>query len=804
MLRRAALLIALLICLPADGKRQPGKRARWTSAAPRQPQAASVDARDAIILLEEARIMVCEGEMLLAYAESNGSVSDIGRTTRFPVADLPALSSTFGRVRDIHPSVAVTSGDLAANYNDGIECATIVERALRLHSGNLDTIRRNEAERDAIMKKTALLSHDVAYSAVAAANVRDGKFVDPGALRFWTCADVPPRDIVDAAETLQEQVGLDLRVLDAIKARNEFMMSNFTGLSVYFKLVADALGVPCVLDDVRFGGDRPATRSYHWARDLRKFAIDTRREHAEHVHGCRLALGVIERARTRLVEACTRIKQIRYILGDPTTRILDDLAANDTNARTPSRKPKRKKGNRKKQQPDATDDGDDTRNAGDDRPSDAGADDPSTMPTVSDHDSLSATLPVPSNAGAGTIIAGQPSSSSHQCPPAPSASGSALVSCSPPIETEVVAPAPVALAVRGRQSADDVARVRCRDGHRGGRGTSMDPVPRQQDVAIPGPLDIIGAQRRSQDMQLDVDLDDFVARTTILQTNDAVYRQRALYLLTRAVGLVFPRAIVLEAGSGPVGLHLYAPISDLDVVIVDQSDADTGLSRLYGYLTSDVPAFCNVVHLARASTPVLKMALSGTMLSVDVTWNAPYAAESHEFLLAAIRGHTMFKPIVMYVKYYLFMYGLGTPYYGGVGSYLLYLLVLFHIQVNPEACSRSTGTCLRSFFEYYGSGFDMSHHCISVVNGGRIFNKRDRVHRGLFDPSALCVEHPFDSTIDVGRSAFNFAAVRRAFYWTGVHLLNSWKADLARLTPEEPVDPRTTAYVNWHPPKQGL
>lgn len=32
MLRRAVLLIALLICLPADGKRQPGKR-YWRAAS---------------------------------------------------------------------------------------------------------------------------------------------------------------------------------------------------------------------------------------------------------------------------------------------------------------------------------------------------------------------------------------------------------------------------------------------------------------------------------------------------------------------------------------------------------------------------------------------------------------------------------------------------------------------------------------------------------------------------------------------------------------------------------------------------
>ncbi|XXQ35225.1 PAP-associated domain-containing protein [Plasmodiophora brassicae] len=273
-----------------------------------------------------------------------------------------------------------------------------------------------------------------------------------------------------------------------------------------------------------------------------------------------------------------------------------------------------------------------------------------------------------------------------------------------------------------------------------------------------------------------------------IRENDTEHRQRAIHLLSVAVNHLFPTAVVLEAGSGPVGLHLAAPISDLDVVVLDGSDGRGGLARLYEHLTRD-SAFSDVVYLSRASTPVVKMTLSGTMLSVDITWNAPYVAESLIFLLESIREHAMFVPIVMYVKYYLYMYGLGTPYHGGVGSFLLYLLVKSHLQVNHEACASSTGTCLRSFFEYYGYGFDVHRTCISVVRGGRLFNKRDRVHRGLFDPSALCVENPFDSATDVGRSAFNFAAVRRAFYWTSVHLTRSWKVDLTRVTPPKPVHP---------------
>ncbi|CEO94217.1 hypothetical protein PBRA_000002 [Plasmodiophora brassicae] len=246
----------------------------------------------------------------------------------------------------------------------------------------------------------------------------------------------------------------------------------------------------------------------------------------------------------------------------------------------------------------------------------------------------------------------------------------------------------------------------------------------QGQVATPEATGIISAQRRSQDLQLAVDLDDFIAAAKVAREYDARYRQWALHRVTSAVKTMFPMAVVLEVGSAPAGLHLAAPISDVDVVVANVSDTGAGLVRLFEHLKRD-PAFCDVVHIARASTPVVKMTLTGTTLSVDVAWNAPFVAESRAFVLASSRRHRMFAPLVMYLKYYLYMHGLGTPFYGGVGSFLLYVLVRSHLQVNGEACSVSTGTCLRSFFAYYGYEFDAFHQCISVVNGGRIFSKVD-------------------------------------------------------------------------------
>lgn len=54
----------------------------------------------------------------------------------------------------------------------------------------------------------------------------------------------------------------------------------------------------------------------------------------------------------------------------------------------------------------------------------------------------------------------------------------------------------------------------------------------------------------------------------------------------------------------------------------------------------------------------------------------------------------------------------------------------------------------------------------------------------------LCIESPFDPVIDVGRSAYNFAAIRQHLQATYSQLQDEpWTTSLVGLTPAEPVQP---------------
>lgn len=73
-------------------------------------------------------------------------------------------------------------------------------------------------------------------------------------------------------------------------------------------------------------------------------------------------------------------------------------------------------------------------------------------------------------------------------------------------------------------------------------------------------------------------------------------------------------------------------------------------------------------------------------------------------------------------------------------------------------------------------------------------DQADRGHRAPLDVARLCVDSPFDETVDIGRSAFNFAAVRRQLLSTYTILAEPSAVSLSDLTPHDtpPVHGLTT------------
>ena len=125
------------------------------------------------------------------------------------------------------------------------------------------------------------------------------------------------------------------------------------------------------------------------------------------------------------------------------------------------------------------------------------------------------------------------------------------------------------------------------------------------------------------------------------------------------------------------------------------------------------------------------------------------------------------------MKRWLRLRGLHDTFRGGVGSFLLQLLVVSNLQHPPAAAAArpandtravrgNLGVLLLHFFEVFGLHFNYRKVGISLTDGGSFYVKERRGWGRDDEPGSLSVENPLDPSQDVGEKAFRIAFFRRA------------------------------------------
>eukprot|EP00474_Spongospora_subterranea_P008660 CRZ09118.1 hypothetical protein [Spongospora subterranea] len=262
---------------------------------------------------------------------------------------------------------------------------------------------------------------------------------------------------------------------------------------------------------------------------------------------------------------------------------------------------------------------------------------------------------------------------------------------------------------------------------------------------------------------------EFVSPTTHEQEmrDDVVCRFRSLALE------LFPGADVCVFGS--VATRLYLPVSDLDLVVFyDGSDAKLNLRLLADELQKrGTVSF--IEQILSAKVPIIKFTDAQTGIKVDVCFNVENGRSACNLINTFQQDMPALRPLTLFLKYFLQFREMNETYSGGIGSFLLQMMIVSHLQLHPFGSSKrlsspanknlNLGALLLSFFELYGKVFNYAVVGISVRNGGSYFSK---VQKGFADDARsylLCVENPLEPEIDVGRNSFGIMRVRRSFSW---------------------------------------
>ncbi|KAJ3438854.1 inactive non-canonical poly(a) RNA polymerase protein trf4-2-related [Anaeramoeba flamelloides] len=248
------------------------------------------------------------------------------------------------------------------------------------------------------------------------------------------------------------------------------------------------------------------------------------------------------------------------------------------------------------------------------------------------------------------------------------------------------------------------------------------------------------------------------------RTRDKIVRE-----ITKIVKSKWKESTIEIYGSYASGCYL--PFSDIDLTVLIPSTVQSCeelVQRLGSILRSkkNQKKFKEVVVIKTAKVPIVKLKDKENEISIDISFNLKNCRKAVELTKLQIQTYPPLLPLLLLIKFFLKQHNLNEPFYGGIGSYSLMLMIVSHLQMHPCVNEFPTianlGTLLIDFFDLYAK-FNYITTGISINNNGYYFNKQIV---GVFDftqPHLPYVQDPLDSKNNTTRSSYGILECREAF-----------------------------------------
>jgi non-canonical poly(A) RNA polymerase PAPD5/7 len=231
---------------------------------------------------------------------------------------------------------------------------------------------------------------------------------------------------------------------------------------------------------------------------------------------------------------------------------------------------------------------------------------------------------------------------------------------------------------------------------------------------------------------------------------------------------LWPQADVFVFGSFETGLWL--PNSDVDIVVLTYDD--TPSEELIKTLAKgEILEMADEMDLITSATvPILKFKDRVTEIYVDVCFNTENGVQGAEIVKALLAKYPEAKYLVCVFKYFLKQRALNDTYSGGIGSFLLFCMVIASIQQHPSRLNNPQhfhryilSHYLVFFLKFFGEDFKYDQNGISILDEGSIFRKSSKRWTLTDRSNFLTVECPQKPGTDLGRCSFAIETVKKAF-----------------------------------------
>lgn len=185
---------------------------------------------------------------------------------------------------------------------------------------------------------------------------------------------------------------------------------------------------------------------------------------------------------------------------------------------------------------------------------------------------------------------------------------------------------------------------------------------------------------------------------------------------------------------GSFSTKLYLPNADIDLVLIDTTvNKNVLLKHVATILKNNPDKFTNIDVIASAKVPIIKFIDMENNYNIDVSFNKLDGLFQTREVLKSFKIYPEIKPLIFVMKIYLRQRNLNQTFTGGVGSFLLFCLILAFLRDYKKKILEKNGleelkTILLSeyllkFLEFYSLLFDTSKKRILMKDSGRIIDK---------------------------------------------------------------------------------
>jgi len=238
-----------------------------------------------------------------------------------------------------------------------------------------------------------------------------------------------------------------------------------------------------------------------------------------------------------------------------------------------------------------------------------------------------------------------------------------------------------------------------------------------------------------------------------------------------------------------------------------RSELEVGEFRTKEEDDSEHLSYLEVIEQTRV--PLVKFTVAPYNIDIDVCFQQPHGPESANLMHRFMESMPPLRPLTFVLKYFLASRDINKPFTGGIGSYLLQLMIVSYLQhraredrernLGAEGKHFNLGSLLLDFFEFYGMDFNYVTTGISVRHDGFYFAKGQPDKKKVFwQPSkqfTLAMENPLDISANVGTGAYRMQMIHRIFS-------HAFKTLLAYVS--EPLEPTDSILSTIIPPTKEM